>query len=305
MRNPLPYFSIIVPTRHRPEQLASCLDALARLDYPRDIFEVIVVDDGSETAPEAVVAAFRDRIDVSLITQAHAGPATARNRGAARAKGEFLAFTDDDCAPAPDWLKKLAVRFAAMPRCLIGGRTINALTDNPYSTASQMLIDYLYAYFKPDTDQGCFFTSNNIALAAAAFRKLGGFDTSFPLPAAEDRDLCDRWRAQYPMIYAPEVVIYHSHTLSLCTFSTQHFNYGRGASYFHQLRAERVHGRLRLEPASFYWNLLKYPLSTSTCQPSVLLIALLILAQGAHAMGFFFDRVKALRKFASGEASHR
>jgi len=52
-------FSIIVPTYNRPRQLADCLAALARLDYARDRFEVVVVDDGSSTPLEGVTAGFR------------------------------------------------------------------------------------------------------------------------------------------------------------------------------------------------------------------------------------------------------
>src|SRR5262245_37328532 len=94
-------FSIVVPTYQRPDQLTMCLQSLTFLDYPRSNFEVIVVDDGSEMPPETVVAAFHDRLDVTLLTQPHAGPAQARNTGAAHAKGAFLVFTDDDCTPAP------------------------------------------------------------------------------------------------------------------------------------------------------------------------------------------------------------
>jgi len=97
---------------------------------------VIVVDDGGETSLEALVARFRDQLGVTLLRQSHAGPAAARNTGAARAAGEFLAFTDDDCPPATDWLKTLAGRFAKDSDCVVGGRTINALPDNPYSKAS-------------------------------------------------------------------------------------------------------------------------------------------------------------------------
>jgi len=79
----LPFFSIIVPTYARLRQLTACMQALANLDYPRDRFEVIVVDDGSETPPEAAVLSFRNRLDVTLVQQAHAGPAVARNTGAA------------------------------------------------------------------------------------------------------------------------------------------------------------------------------------------------------------------------------
>ncbi|MFC1578256.1 glycosyltransferase [Thermodesulfobacteriota bacterium] len=127
-----PFISIIIPTYKRPERLAVCLKSLSRLDYPRERFEVIVVDDGSRKPPETVIAEFQGDFDVMLFTQIHAGPATARNTGAAQAKGEVLAFTDDDCEPAADWLQTLAQRFAATPNCAIGGRALNGLPDNPF-----------------------------------------------------------------------------------------------------------------------------------------------------------------------------
>ena len=77
---------------------------MTRLGYPQDRFEVIVVDDGSEPPMDSVVSFFRDRLELVLLSQANSGPAAARNTGAAQAKGKFLAFTDDDCTPAPDWL---------------------------------------------------------------------------------------------------------------------------------------------------------------------------------------------------------
>ena len=77
-----PFISIIIPTYERPERLVICLKSLMRLDYPRERFEVIVVDDWSRKPPETVVARFHERFDVMLLTQTHAGPATARNTGA-------------------------------------------------------------------------------------------------------------------------------------------------------------------------------------------------------------------------------
>src|SRR5437016_6865605 len=186
-----PVFSIVVPTYNRPGQLAACLQALAHLSYPKDCFEAIVVDDGGQTRPDEVVASFRDRLDLTLLRQPHAGPAAARNTGVVKARGAFLAFTDDDCRPWRDWLKTLAVRLAKDPDCIVGGRTINALPDNPYSSASQHLIDYLYSYYNADPDRARFLTSNNLTLAADRFRAIGGFDTTFPGAAAEDRDFCD------------------------------------------------------------------------------------------------------------------
>ena len=284
----LPFFSIIIPTYRRPRRLAGCLQSLACLDYPRDRFEVIVVDDGSQEPPETMVADFLKCFDVMLLKQAHTGPATARNTGAAQAKGEVLAFTDDDCEPAADWLQTLAKRYTAKPDCAIGGRTLNKLPDNPFSTASQMLIDYLYAYYNADPLQARFFASNNMALPSDRFQMIGGFDTTFPSAAGEDRELCDRWRKHnYPMVYAPEVLVHHSHSLTCRNFLKQHFNYGRGAFFFQQARFRNGDERSRVEPLPFYLNLMHTPFKLTKGPRAPLLAALLFLTQCANAAGYF------------------
>ena len=142
-----PFISIIIPTYNRPKQLATCLESLTKLDYPRDSFEVIVVDDGSKTQLESVVNPFSGQLDITLIRQINNGAASARNTGAKQAKGQFIAFTDDDCMPSADWLRAIAARFKNAPESLIGGRTINILSNNIFSTASQHLIDYVYKYY--------------------------------------------------------------------------------------------------------------------------------------------------------------
>ena len=152
MEESRPFISVIIPTYERAGQLSVCLGALAAQDYPRDRFEVLVIDDGSATSPEASVETFRHQLNVRLLKQPHAGPAAARNYGAAHAKGAFLAFTDDDCAPAPGWLQSLATGFVSCSDCVLGGRTINELANNPYSTVSQLVVDYLYAHWNSDPE---------------------------------------------------------------------------------------------------------------------------------------------------------
>src|SRR5689334_3533804 len=104
----LPTFSIVIPTYNRPRQLAKCLESLCRLTYPRDRFDVIVVDDGSPTPLAPVVEVFQSQLRIVVHRQSNGGPAAARNTGAARATGENLAFTDDDCAPESGWLHQFA-----------------------------------------------------------------------------------------------------------------------------------------------------------------------------------------------------
>ncbi len=297
MKDRYPFFSIIVPTYNRPAQLANCLQSLVYLDYPRERYEVIVVDDGSQTPTETVVSSFTNRLNITLIEQPHSGPAMARNEGVMHAKGEFLAFTDDDCTPAPDWLKTLAVRFIEAPDRMVGGRSLNMFVNNPYSTASDLLIRYLYAYYNTDPDRAYFLTTNNLALPIDGFRKIGGFDTLFLRAAAEDREFCERWlRHGFRMTYAPEVLIYHAHRLTLSSFCRQQFNYGRGAFRFHQLRARHLLHRFRIEAFPFYVNLLRHPLSEIQGKKKYLFFALMILSQGVNAAGFLWEMGRQIVK---------
>ena len=288
------FFSIIIPTYQRPDRLVVCLEALAQLDYPRNRFEVIVVDDGSGVPPETAVAAFHDRLNITLLTQPHAGPAQARNTGAAYAKGAFLAFTDDDCTPAPTWLQALAARFATLPDCAIGGQTLNALPHNLYSTTSQLIIDFVYAYYNADANQARFFASNNLALPTDHFRANGGFDPTFT--TSEDRELCNRLLlSAYRMIYAPEAVVYHAHDLTFRTFWQQHFNYGRGAFRFYQTCGQRWWERVRPEAKSFYLGMLRFPFSQAQGWRALVLAMLLTVSQGASATGILWEKVNQTR----------
>jgi glycosyltransferase involved in cell wall biosynthesis len=292
-------FSIIIPTYNRPERLTTSLKSLTNLNYPCDRFEVIIVDDGSDIELDSLITQFHSQLHLTLIRQPNTGPATARNTGAKHAKGKYLAFTDDDCTTTPNWLNTLAARFTAAPNdTMIGGRTLNALPGNSYSTASQVLIDYLYSYYNSGGKQLQFFASNNFALPAIGFQAIGGFDSTFPLAAGEDRELCDRWlRKGYKMIYAPEVQVYHAHELSLPKFWRQHFNYGRGAFCFHKNRAKQNSEKIKVEALPFYWNLLIYPLSTQM-PPLIALFTcgLLFISQVANVAGFFWELTLRVRE---------
>jgi len=284
-------FSVIIPSYNRPKQLAACLESLTQLEYPRDRFEVIVVDDGSDSPLDTVVAPFKDSLNLRLIRQNNAGPAAARNGAAQQAHGKYLAFTDDDCRPATNWLQALENCFTATPDRIVGGRTVNALADNPYSTTSQNIISMGYAHYNAIADQARFFASNNMVVPAERFRELGGFEESFT--TSEDRELCDRWLHQgYQMTYAPEVVIYHAHPMTLRSFWKQHFSYGQGAFRFHQTRAEKGWGNFQIE-GNYYLNLLRYPFENGQGKQGLVLTAVLFVSQVANAAGFFWEMIQS------------
>jgi glycosyltransferase involved in cell wall biosynthesis len=256
----LPSFSLIIPTYNRPQQLSTCLQALSCLNYPRDNYEVIVVDDGSGVSLFEVVAQYMDQLNLTLLRQENAGPAAARNYGAAHAKAEFLAFTDDDCEPEAGWLKVFAIQFEKTPTVLLGGKSINKLTNNQFSITSQLIVDIVYRHYNVDPLHARLFASNNMAMPTRDFHELGGFNNNFR--TAEDRELCDRWLAAgHEMIYVEDALLRHAHALTLYTFCRQHFAYGMGAFYYHKIRRLRGSGTM-VNELKFHLNLknwLLYP----------------------------------------------
>jgi len=292
-----PPISIIIPTYARPQALHSCLESIAGLDYEARGFEVIVVDDGSPAPLREVAARFADRLDVRVEREENRGPAAARNAGAALARGPLLAFTDDDCLPDPGWLRALASRHLEAPEKVIGGRTINVLTQNPYSAASQFILDLVYAHYNTDPEHARFFASNNLAVPRELFLDIGGFDARFR--TAEDRELCDRWRHDgRGMIYAREAMVRHAHPLTLPAFFRQHFRYGQGAFHYHRIRACRGSGRIAQE-LEFYralWRQLRQRFSGLGARSKGRLLVLLLLWQAANAAGY----VRAVARSVAG-----
>ncbi len=303
-----PSFSIIVPTFNRVAALRSCLESLAQLDYPATAFEVIVVDDGSAAPAAEATGAFQERLSLTLVEQEHSGAAAARNAGAERAVGRYLVFTDDDCLPARDWLRALATRFSAAPACAVGGRTLNALRENPYSEAMLLIRDVVYYHYNSDPQRARFLASSNLALPADRFRAIGGFDAVRFASLSEDRDLCDRWLHHgHRMVYAPEVIVHHAHPLTMGLFCRQHFGRGRAAYHYHRARHLRGSGRLRDE-LTFFGSLLpavRHVLSNRPRSQVARLLMLLSMWQGANAAGYLWERTSSALGFADGVIRER
>jgi GT2 family glycosyltransferase len=288
-----PLFSVVIPTRARPERLAACLGSLAAQDYSSERFEVLVSDDGSPVPPDAIVAQFATRLRITLVHGPRAGPAAARNRGAARAVGRVLVFTDDDCIAEPGWLAALERAIELQPAGLIGGAVVNGLPGNRCSAATQLIVTYSYARNDSRSAGMAFFTTCNLAVPAEQFRRLGGFSRAFPLAAGEDYDFCHRWQhAGMPAAHAPDAVVRHLHALTLAGFCRQHFNYGRGLYRCRRRIAARDGARLRLEAPAFYLGLLRFPLQQGSGVAGWLDAALILGSQVATAAGGAWERLR-------------
>jgi glycosyltransferase involved in cell wall biosynthesis len=296
----VPLISVVVPTYQRPNALRRCLRALTAQELPQEQYEVIVIDDGSDPAVTMDKHQIR-RLDLTLAHQANQGPAAARNHGARLARGKWLAFTDDDCAPQPSWLCILLSRLEQNPAALVGGRTLNALANNVYAQASQDLVDFLYDYFPRAVSLRPFLTSNNFAADRKGFLELGGFDASFPFAAAEDRDYSERWTAAGgSLFYEPDAKIDHFQALTLKQFFLQHHTYGRGAARLSRVRALRGDCHPRPEPIRFYWQMLSHPFKKHSPLRAAQIAALTALSQAIMVTGFAWDALTVPRTSPCG-----
>jgi len=174
-------FSVIVPACARPDQLAECLARLkpGAQTYPADNYEVIVTDDSPDNSVRNLV---KNNFPWAHWTAGpRRGPASNRNHGAAEARGEWLAFTDDDCLPEPGWLNAFA--GAINNSDALEGRTY---ADRPRRSLAERA---------PLNSHGGYWWSCNFAVHVDLFRRLAGFDEGFPYAAMEDVDFAYRMRA--------------------------------------------------------------------------------------------------------------
>jgi glycosyltransferase involved in cell wall biosynthesis/GT2 family glycosyltransferase len=185
--------SVVVASRNRPALLARLLEALGpQLEELAGRAELIVVDDGS-TPPYAHSAVGAAR----LVRTGGLGPARARNRGAREARGEVVAFTDDDVVVEPGWVAAILDRLAAEPAAAgVSGDT----SSPPYNP--------LYEHSVEDRVGRSFLTCN-VAYRRAALEAVGGFDERFS-HAHEDWDLGQRIEATVgAVLFEPAMRVVH------------------------------------------------------------------------------------------------
>jgi glycosyltransferase involved in cell wall biosynthesis len=172
-----PAFSVIVPSYERQAHLPTLLDCLARQAF-RD-FEVILVDQSAAAwrVPDEYAS-----LDILYEHTDLKGTSRARNLGAWLARGDVVAFTDDDCQPQPDWLQN-ARQYFENPRVVgVEGRVVSDRVNDPdYRAVTNVGFE------------GIGFMTANLLLRRDIFNAIDGFDEQFDVPFREDTDL--GWRA--------------------------------------------------------------------------------------------------------------
>jgi glycosyltransferase involved in cell wall biosynthesis len=252
--------SVIVATHNRSASLKRCLEHLRDSALELGNCEVIVVDNQSSDATEAVVAPFvaESPQAIRYLFEPRRGKCRALNLGVAASRGEIVAFTDDDCYVSPTWFRSIFQEFESdMDLGGICGRV--ELFDPQDAPVSIRTMTDRFLLDSPDLALSIPMGANmafrrRVMDAAGGFDPLLGPGSPSGAAAAEDNDFVYRvWKAGYKLVYSPSMWLYHHHgrrTAGELSKLRKNYVVGRGAFYCkHILKRDVLVAKLA------YWEL--------------------------------------------------
>ena len=227
-----PFFSVIIPSYNRKDDLQELLPSLEGQTLPKEHFEVILVDDGSTDGTDEWVNAFQElsSIRFRFLKQNHQGAGAARNYGMREAAGQIFVFIDSDCIAPDNWLAEIKKAFDLDPTIGAFGGRDDARVD---FSALQKAINYSMTSFL--TTGGLrggekkrlakfYPRSFNMGIRREIIPRTGGFGH---FRRAHDIEFSHRIiQSGAKVAYIPDAIVFHKRRNSLKTFFIQIFNWG-------------------------------------------------------------------------------
>lgn len=220
------YFSVIVPVYNRRGEVRDLLESLSR-QTARELFEVLIVEDGSSEPCRDIVQEYNDKLRVKYFFKANEGRSIARNFGIERAGGEYFVFFDSDCVIPPRYFETLHKALERRYVDCFGGP--DAASDD--FTATQKAINFAMTSFLTTGGirggrhslEKFVPRSFNMGYSRDVWEKVGGFREMF----SEDIDMSTRIRqAKFHTMLIPEVPVYHKRRGNLWQFARQTYVFG-------------------------------------------------------------------------------
>ena len=249
MSSYFPEVSVIIPIYNGEQDLPGLIERLIAQTYPAQQVEYLLVDNGSRDRTPQILLEAADKFAAKGLTfkalsetdiqSAYA----ARNTGIRAATGEFLAFTDADCYPQPDWLTALMQPFADDTVGLVAGE----VTAFPPVTLLERYAERKHVMSQQDTLNHKFCPygqTANLGIRLKALAEVGLFRPY--LTTGGDADIC--WRVQregsWKIHYASDATVQHRHRQTLKDLRAQWYRYGRSNRYLHDLHGVALTGAL-------------------------------------------------------------
>jgi GT2 family glycosyltransferase len=221
--------TVAIPTYNRADFLRQTLAGIMAQQFPRDHFEVLVIDNNSTDHTRAVVAEFASATPAPrYLLEPQQGLDYARNRAIAEARGEIVVYGDDDILVQPDWLAQLTVPLLADAGTrrigAIGGEVIPVFPDGLPAWVREW---HAPLAFRPDTgplDPKHSPMGANLAFPKWVFAQLGNFHTALDRAAGNyfsggDSEMVRRVRAAgLEVWFSPPAAVRHQMPASRTTF---------------------------------------------------------------------------------------
>ncbi len=200
-----PMVSVIIPHLNQPALLEHCLQSVTQQSYPRDRYEVIVVDNGSSAPIDGIIGRFDG---VRGYQELEPGAGLARNRGVAEAQGDIFVFIDADCVAKRDWIEQAVHALHHDPAVKIVGGDVRILTQEPDKMNALEAYESVFHYRqKRYIEKENYSGTGNLAVTRDVFEAVGPF---CGIEKAEDHDWGVRATGLgYRILYWPAMVIYH------------------------------------------------------------------------------------------------
>jgi glycosyltransferase involved in cell wall biosynthesis len=194
--------SIIIPALNEEKMIGRCLESIAQMDFPRDRFEVILVDNGSSDRTVGIARSFADRLNLTILKKTGVRISALRNLGAQEARGSILAFLDADCLAPRDWLDRILELTPPQAAGIVGAHYL--LPENS-SWVGRTWHRYQEAEKSGEVSH---VPAGDLIMRREDFLRLGGFDET--IQTNEDYELCERVRAAGMNVRAfPEIGVVH------------------------------------------------------------------------------------------------
>jgi len=223
-----PYFSIIIPVRALNDHLYESIEHCKRLNHQD--YEIMVLPDEE---PGKHLEGMR------VITTGNVGPGRKRDMASDIARGEVLAFIDDDAFPDKNWLANARPLFQDPEVAAVAGPGVTPESDSFLQKASGEVFSsilcsgkYVYRYVPKKIREVDDFPSCNFLIRKSIFKEAGGFSTQFW--PGEDTKLCLEVtkRLKKKIIYSPDVLVYHHRRPLFVSHLGQVWNYALHRGYF-------------------------------------------------------------------------
>ncbi|MFN3240789.1 MAG: glycosyltransferase family 2 protein [Planctomycetota bacterium] len=248
---------MILPTKDRGPEIDRTFDALLAQQLPRADYEVVVVDNASSPANARALVAWCERHPDVLryVCEPEPGLNLARNAGIANARGELLAFLDDDAIAAPHWLAELVRAFDQHPAAwAVGGRIVSEFTSTPPDWLDERFANYLSDFDRGDAIRELHYDDYprgaNMAFRRHAFERCGPFAPGLDrkgdlLLSNGDIEMCYRVeQAGHDVLYVPAADVRHlirGDRLDFGWFARRAYWQGRSQALFERMHFGRLH----------------------------------------------------------------